>query len=464
MKGLIPDSLAGRTIAVLLLGLTMSHVFSMTIYTADRVEMSVESAGRHFAQQITSVVRIFDGTPAAWHERMLDVMIGPGLGMSVTPEQQYIDRDGETGQAITIRENIGRLLDRSVAGEITVQIVSDLTQIQASIQGATPDTRKVSWISHLFSGADDRLLRASVHLKDGSWLNFSTHVPGKTKLWGTRAVLSITLMAFGVILLSVWVIRKVTNPLRVFTAASERLGKDVDAPPLVVTGPGELRQATRAFNDMQQRLKRLVENRTRMLAAIAHDLRTPITLLRLRTEFVENQSEREKMQATLNDMESMVSSTMAFARDESKAEEQQTVNLSALVSSICDDLADAGHSVMQDVPEGLVFKGKPVALRRALTNLVENAVKYGDVAHVELINTDAWLEISVTDDGSGIPETEMHNVFLPFHRVELSRSRKTGGIGLGLSIAQSIINDHGGEIRLNNREEGGLRATVFLPR
>ncbi len=278
-----------------------------------------------------------------------------------------------------------------------------------------------------------------------------------------RAVLSITLTALGVILLSVWLIRKVTDPLRVFTNASERLGRDISAPPLVVTGPRELRQATRAFNNMQERLKRLIENRTRMLAAIAHDLRTPITLLRLRTEFVEDRAEREKMQTTLNDMESMVSSTMSFARGESKTEDQETVNLGALVSSICDDMTDAGHSVSYNVPDDLVFTGKPISLRRALTNLIENAVKYGDVARVEVTQTNAGLEISVLDDGPGIPESELHNVFLPFHRVEHSRNRKTGGVGLGLSITQSIINDHGGEIRLTNREEGGLRVSVFLP-
>ncbi len=271
------------------------------------------------------------------------------------------------------------------------------------------------------------------------------------------------LMAIGVVLFSLWVIRRVTRPLRVFAAASDRLGKDVAAPPLEMEGPSELRQATAAFNEMQQRLRRLIENRTRMLAAISHDLRTPITLLRLRTEKVDDADEKAKMQATLDEMEAMVSSTLSFAREDAEHEAPERVDLVALVGSICDDMTDTGYKVAFDTAGELIHECRPSALRRAVSNVIENAVKYGGGAEVELHQTDTGVEIVVEDDGPGIPEAEFEKVFSPFYRVEPSRGHATGGIGLGLSVAQSVIDKHGGEIDLSNREEGGLRVRLTLP-
>ena len=461
---LVPDSLAGRMIAVLLIGLTASHFFSMAIYTADRIEMSVESAGAHFSQQIASVVRMIDGTPPAWHQRMLQTMTEPSLGMSVTPERQYIGALGDNAQATLVKEHIQVLLDRTEAGDVIVQIVRKASQ-EGTNENGTPSTAdEPSWLENILFNTEGRQLRASVRLSDGAWLNFRTHVTGTRKVWGGRAVLSISLMAVGVVLLSLWVIRKVTAPLRIFTAAAERLGRDVRAPPLIVAGPLELRHATNAFNRMQQQLKRLIDNRTEMLAAIAHDLRTPITLLRLRTEFVEDEVGREKMQSTLNDMEAMIASTLTFAREGYEVEESQDIDLSALVGSICDDIQDAGYSITSSLTDSLIFRGKPIALQRAVTNVIENAVKFADAASVNMLKTEQGVEISVADNGPGIPEQELEKVFLPFYRVEQSRNRKTGGAGLGLSIVQSIANEHGGEIALRNGDQGGLVATITLPR
>jgi signal transduction histidine kinase len=225
-----------------------------------------------------------------------------------------------------------------------------------------------------------------------------------------------------------------------------------------------MQAAAGAFNDMQAALRRLVANRTQMLAALSHDLRTPLTSLRLRAEAVEAGDERDKMLATIAEMNAMIEATLAFARDEAAAEPRRRTDLSALVQSVVDDFADAGAAASMAPAPPVVAECQPAGLKRALRNLVENAVKYGMAARVAIAADGEEVAISVDDDGPGIPEAELVRVFEPFYRLEGSRSRETGGIGLGLAIAAAVAAAHGGAITLANRREGGLRATLRLPR
>jgi signal transduction histidine kinase len=229
------------------------------------------------------------------------------------------------------------------------------------------------------------------------------------------------------------------------------------------TGSIETRQASRAFNTMQARLRGLIENRTRMLAAISHDLRTPLTLLRLRAENVENPKERDKMLSTIAEMDAMVGETLQFARDEATTEIRRPTDIAALVQSIVDDMADAGLPVKMQPAEPIVYDCRPDALKRAIRNILDNAVKYGKAASVAIQTMPKAIDIIIDDEGPGIPEQELLRVFDPFYRLEESRSRETGGVGLGLAIAQSIVQAHRGEIVLGNRPAGGLRAKISLP-
>ncbi|MBJ7416996.1 MAG: HAMP domain-containing protein [Niveispirillum sp.] len=266
------------------------------------------------------------------------------------------------------------------------------------------------------------------------------------------------------ILLSAWVLGFTTRPLRRFAAAANRLGIDMNAPSLDEAGPREVRLAASAFNKMQRRLRAFVEDRTRMLAAVSHDLRTPLTRLRLRAEFIDDDIVRDKMLEDLAEMEAMIGSTLAFARDEAAKEAIEPLELNALLARLGEDMRDAGKPVgVAPAPFSIPIAGRRMALRRALGNLMENAVKYGQTAQVALAVTGENVTITIDDEGPGIPEIEFENVFRPFFRLEASRSRDTGGTGLGLSVANDIIRAHGGEIRLSNRPEGGLRVTVVLP-
>jgi signal transduction histidine kinase len=214
---------------------------------------------------------------------------------------------------------------------------------------------------------------------------------------------------------------------------------------------------------MQTRLRSLIANRTRLLAAISHDLRTPLTLLRLRAEVVENIQEREKMLATITEMDSLIGATLQFARDENTSEPRRPTDLASLLQSIVDDMNDAGLTVRMQHKEPIVYVCQALALKRAVRNLLDNAVKYGGAGTIEIHRSSRAIEIQVDDDGPGIPEAELSRVTEPFYRIEDSRSRETGGVGLGLAIAQSIVQAHGGVLSLSNRQTGGLRATIALP-
>ncbi len=274
----------------------------------------------------------------------------------------------------------------------------------------------------------------------------------------------MVLMAGVILVVVILMLRRITRPLTALSLAAERLGRGESVDPLPETGPREIRQSTAAFNQMQERLSRFIRDRTTLLAAISHDLRTPITSLRLRAELVDDPETREKLLDTLEEMQRMTEATLAFAREEASEEATRPVDLAALVESLCADFADMGKPVTFSGAGKTPYACRPTGLKRALRNLIENAFTYGERAGVSLESAPEGHRIRIEDDGPGIPEAEIEKVFAPFVRLEESRSRETGGIGLGLAIARSIVRAHGGELTLENSPEGGLRASVFLPK
>ena len=308
----------------------------------------------------------------------------------------------------------------------------------------------------------------------GGWWVFSTPFDLETRDLGARdfkrrrsdrpPLFWLFLTGGGVWLLSTWAARRVTAPLLSFAAAADRLGMDVNAPPLPENGSGELRQAAQAFNQMQVRVQGLIRDRTFMLAAISHDLRTVLTRLRLRTEFIEDATQQHKAEADLAQMEAMLTSTLAFAKADSTPEARTQLDLASLLQSICDDLVDAGKVAQYQGPDRVNLVGQPTALRRAFSNLIENATLYGQEAEVTIAAVTPVVRVAIADRGPGIPEEMREQVFEPFFRLEPSRNRETGGTGLGLAVARTAIRRHGGEITLYPREGGGLVVEVTLPK
>lgn len=462
LRRLFPDTLVGQAIVVLLVGLTVSHVISMAVYSSDRVEQLALMGGRNMAQRAANITHLVAEAPPDWRRKLVEGLDEPGfrVAMMAEPPEFSPPRSGaDEWRTEVVRQYVASLLPADGVGTVRVRLIDRTSHAALPEADSMPAHMRM-----MLHGAPFRHgLQVAVRLDDGTWLTFDGAIPPPPSLWSVEAVLSMVLMAVAVVVFTVWVVRRLTRPLRVFAQAAERLGRDVTAPALSETGPREVRQAVHAFNGMQERLRRLIENRTRMLAAISHDLRTPITLLRLRTEAHEICEDRDRMLATLDDMERMIATTLEFARQDGEREEMRNVDLAALVQSVCDDFADMGQPATFAAPGKVLVDCRPLALRRAVANLVENALKYGGSAGVSLEATDRTVAVVVEDAGPGIPEADLARVFQPFFRIENSRSRETGGTGLGLSIAQGIAHAHGGDIVLENRNPG-LRATLVLPR
>jgi signal transduction histidine kinase len=275
-------------------------------------------------------------------------------------------------------------------------------------------------------------------------------------LWlASAAVISIAAAVF--------VARRVTRPIEVVAAAAQKLGRDPGALVMDEHGPHEIRTAIAAFNEMQGRIRRFVQDRTQMLAAIGHDLRTVMTRLRFRLAMLGEGEHQRRMAADLEEMDKMLLAVLSFVKDEAAREPRQALDLAAIVTTITDDLADMDVDATYEGPDHAIFTGQPLGLKRMLTNLVDNAVKYGERARVRLDDQGTQIVITVEDDGPGIPPDQRERVFAPFARLEGSRSRETGGIGLGLAVARSIARAHGGDVQIADCEKGA-RFVVTLPR
>ncbi len=303
---------------------------------------------------------------------------------------------------------------------------------------------------------------ASIQQPDGQWMTLRVEESGLVKSWQTRVLLCFALSALILIPIVYLFARRLARPIAAFAQAAERLGRDPGAPPLDLQGPAEVETAATAFNEMQERIRRYVQDRTAMVGAVAHDMRTPLTRVRFRIEAAPEPL-RSKIIADIDQMDAMISSAMAFVRDASDPVERRKLELVSLVESVADEMAETGLSVTSEGDGPVVIHGDPIGLRRLVTNLIDNAVKFAGSAHARVYAEDGSAIVEVDDDGPGVPEGEREKLFEPFQRGEPSRSRATGGTGLGLAVVRSVARGHGGDASLENRVGGGLRARATLP-
>ncbi len=477
MKRLVPQTLFGQTLLLLLVGIGLSLLAGSWIYVSARQEAVRAVGGLAAAERIINLSRLIEDVPAEWRDRIIAGANDAGFrirltanqptppaGDSLIPEAGHIE--AYLKEALPSRKvHVSLAVDGGAAHVGPWRHHAPWSRMGGGpMAGRAEDQGPMMHGPFARWNMSWRALHATVELKGGQWLEFTTTLPDSGPAMSPRLILALGVMAAMIALLTAWAARRLTAPLTVLADAAERLGRDVRAPPLAVSGSQELRSAAHAFNEMQTSLKRLIENRTQMLGAISHDLRTQLTLLRLRAENVDQPDERDRMLKTIDEMDEMLMSTLSFARDEATSEISKRIDIGAFVSSIADDMADAGLAVETGpIERGVVVECKPLALRRALTNLIDNAVKYGGTATVAMNATASEVEITVDDQGPGIPEDQLGRVMQPFVRLEESRNRDTGGIGLGLAIAASIAESHGGKLTLSNRREGGLRAAIGLP-
>ncbi len=306
---------------------------------------------------------------------------------------------------------------------------------------------------------------ASIMLPDGLWLNVETSLEPPQAPWALPTLVTFGLSALLTVLVVIFTVRRITRPMQQMAQAAESLGRGESVPELPETGPASFRATTRAFNLMNKRLQRFVNDRMRFLAAVSHDLRTPLTSLRLRSEFVDDDETRERILATIEEMQEMIDGILAFVREDTQSETSNRVDITSLVESVCDDFSDLGRPVALLEPETNLpdLSCRPLSIKRALRNLIDNALKYGETATVSLSYDKKTVSIHVDDQGQGLKQEDLDRIFDPFVRLEASRNRETGGVGLGLSIARTIAQSHGGGLEAENRQAGGLRMTLRLP-
>ena len=466
----LPRTLFGRLLLVLASGLLVAQLLSAAINLAERDRLLSSSFGMQPAQRVADVVHLIDGMDAAQRQALLAVFRTPPLVLSLHAAP-LIAEDATMGWHAQMFAS--RL--QSALGDTRAVRVQPRDGFAPPTASDDRDARRNARMGTgmgmgpgVGMGGAHRgnlpVVRIEVQLRDGPWARFDTELPAQPEALPWRLALTLVVLLASVLALSLVAVRWVVRPLQQLTAAAQSLGEDLNRPPLPEVGPREVQQAARAFNTMQQRLAAFVDERTRMLTALSHDLKTPLTRMRLRADLMDDDELRQRFESDLKEMEAMVTQTLDFMRGLGGHEARQAVDLNTLLSGLQADQRAMGRDVQVQGRAASPVMGQPSLLRRALGNLVDNAVLYGGGATLQVDDAPETVTLRVCDHGPGIPSAELSQVFEPFYRLEASRNRATGGTGLGLGIARNIARAHGGDLQLHNRAEGGLEARFTLPR
>lgn len=432
-----PRSLFSRLMLIWLTGIALVLAVSFALFVGERDRVGRDALFEGIAQEIASTADVLDRLETGERAKWIDELGRRRLRLSLRP-----------------------LPDR-------LRPLPSNHPLLPALKGAMPEREIALYAHHRGDGPHPALL-VSVSLADGTPLNIRLpgipptpvmHAPAPGRL--ISALLALLL---GVSLLTWFSVRIATRPLSRMSAAARALGEDPERAPMSTLGPTEVAQAATAFNQMQQRIIEHVRERTRILAAISHDLQTPITRLRLRAEMVDDDGLRTKIQSDLDAMQTLIKEGLAYARSMEASKTTQPIDLNRLLEALRDDATDMGWTVHLEGSASTPFSGHPNALRRALWNLIENGVKFGERVDVVITEHAERYEVEIRDHGAGLPAEEQEKVFEAFYRTEASRNRETGGTGLGLAIARNLLRAQRGEVRLGNHPEGGLMAIVSLPK
>jgi len=449
---LLPHSLFGRITLILVGGLIAVQLITTALHVAERDSLVFRVGSQQSAVRIGDIVRILEATSPAERASIMRAVPADTLKLSYGNPAGSDGVPGEESELVVAsREALALALEPGVAFRV----------IDASPVYLEPD----SWYAREFGERPGVRIHAAVRLQDGIWITADSTEPARPTNFFMRMIRNLLIVDAVMLVLCFVAVRQVTRPLSVLAGAAEELGSNIDRPPLPEQGATELVQASRALNAMQDRLKRYVQTRMQALAAMSHDLKTPITRMRLRAELLDDPQLKAKFVKDFDSLQEMVTSTLDYMRGLGDGGELlQPIDVTALISSLKEDAEEAGHLVTVHGDARNPVMGRSQALKRCLQNLLDNALAYGRRADITVRDEGSAVDIAIRDDGPGIPEGEIEKVFEPFYRVEGSRNRNSGGSGLGLSIARNIAQAHGGSVKLRNVAAGGLEVTLRLPR
>lgn len=447
------QTLRSQALLVLTAIFLLSHVLSVLIYETNRQRVVILTEAVDLADRIIGVVDLTQRFPPGDREQILAAAETQFLFMY--PEASRTDyadcEENEFSQQITDRLDRWFTLYPGLDASVCVIRVLEARVLRQ------PDLTSLPGLDAL----------VYVDFPDGEQAIFRATLPDAQSLFTDIFLLYILIASLGALVVGWVLISRVLTPLDQLAQAADVIGTNLDAPSLPEDGPSEVVRAARAFNRMQARLRRLVQGQTETLAAVSHDLRSAATRLQLRADLLENAQEREGMLRVVSDMSAMIQSVLDFVRGVEPNEKARRTDVLALLESMTDDLEEEGFPIHFESDGNIVMmECRPVSLRRCVQNIIDNAVKYGEEAWVSCRVLPDGFCITVKDRGPGVENAELQNIMRPFYRLESSRNRDNGGIGLGLAIAQNIAKQHGGELRISNREdaETGLQVDIVLPR
>ena len=453
---MLPQSVAGQLLAMLLLALAVTQGLGLVLLTDERNRAVRAALGLEAAGRAANVALLLDDAPADLRAEILRSADSPLVRFEVGPAPTA---PRNSTDATPFLDQI-----RQILGQPERQVVADIHALEVTplaMPDGVPASMRPMHQAMMAAHAEPIELTLSIRLAGGDWLNVRTMFMQPGLQLSPKALVPLALMVMAVALVAWGTARRVVRPMRALAVGADRLGRGLDANPLPLTGPSEVRATTQAFNRMQDRLTRFVTERTHMLAALSHDLRSPLTAMRLRIEMLDETEDSVRLKALVEEMQAMVEETLEFARSVAKTEPAASVDLAALLGDLVADVGGNRATLAPSPPVPATIR--PHALNRALRNLIDNAVRYGGVADVSVTEEPGCAVITVADKGPGLPEDQLEAVFEPFVRLEASRNRDTGGAGLGLAITRTIIQAHGGTVQLRNQSGGGLVAIVRLP-
>jgi signal transduction histidine kinase len=509
-RRLVPQSLFGRIVLIIVLGIAGSQLLSVVVSVREYQRGGSEIFASVMIDRVVSYTSLFES---------LRPQDRAGIAMAISRPPFLVESVGERSEplplpadresdAVQLRVELQRRLGgrfEVLVGGLSEPIATEMLarsdrhffrrdrSVGRSLEGHTHEPAVGGRLGHdegmldevarnigrflQFSpktDSDSRMRQSmrteagsapllQVRLSDGSWLRFHSLAPSRVFSISPLLIFNWCLLLMAALLVSVVAAQMVIKPLRRLSEAADSFSRNLEAQPLHDSGPTEVRAAAQAFNRMHDRLATYLNSRKRMLMAMSHDLKTPLTRLRLRSELLEEGEVSERIKADLAEMEALVMSTLDYLRGSENSEAVAEVDARALVSAICEDHPVWMHKVSVEQGGPVVVRARPSLLRRALSNLIDNAIRYGESASVAFGNTPAGtIEMRISDRGPGIPEEHLQDVLKPFFRIDNSRNRATGGTGLGLAIAKEIIESAGGRVALYNRPDG-LDAVVELP-
>lgn len=435
-------SMGGRVFLILVSGILAAAALTQFLAGSERRELFSSVRIQHIAERVEQFVLMLDAVPQEARSRVTTAASHKHFAAEISDKENG-EGEQDVELAAALRERLGQ--DRRVAAK----------KIDCPANSQARDN------SGQHRQASCRMI--VVAMRDGAPLHLTLQSrreppPILPHQWVPYAPLFAACLA----LLAYIVARMVTQPLQQLAKAANELGRNIERPPLAERGTTEVRHAAAAFNAMQAQIRRYVQERTQMLAAITHDLQTPLTRIRLRLEKVQDRELQTRLVEDLLAVQGMIRDGLDLARSLNSGEPMQHTDFDSILDSVCADAMEAGQDVTLSGATGASITAQPSALRRCLVNLIDNATNYGGHAHVTVSRDQEKLTVRIRDGGAGIPENLLEAVFNPFFRLESSRSRDTGGTGIGLAIARNIAEKHGGRVFLRNHPDGGLEAVLEL--